>query len=383
LIIGTSIVVLLPLPRFYSFIFLPSPSLPSTLHPPPSGNSLHPSSSPDFKKSFKENLSPDDWKLFKTIAANAFVVLHRNCGIILYLSEILFKFEGEQKMEEIRSWLTNSLMIGKPEDKVRERIAEMIEEGIESWQKALKWNVHAWRRNSVVPSDNFDSMSDFSLISRRNSFRSSMDSYSDFSTLTPPDIVRTTQKMYQDVPGTTTSSTTSTTTTTTTNSSTTSTTLPSRNSRTKRRNTPPEEQIDEALLTTLISTESLEGTGRASRNSPTGYDGARQTRRSKSPLVETEKDYSKGDSVDTLSCSRKTKGRSPTLTSSTESNVLLQATSQERKRSASTSHSQTTSPLRRSSPALNISSPRNASPNRTVITPPLFTPIFDPTDVLS
>lgn len=68
--------------------------------------------------------------------------------MIINLTEQLFAFEGEQKLEEIRMWLVESLMIGRPIDKCREKIRDLLEEGIDSWQKALKWNVHAWRRNS-------------------------------------------------------------------------------------------------------------------------------------------------------------------------------------------------------------------------------------------
>lgn len=89
----------------------------------------------------RKHLAPNEWDFFLKVCGDAFVALHRLGTLIMQMCEKVFSSESISS-EQVRRYLSNSLMIGQSAIAAKNKIRSLVIEGSNSVQKEAKYFVH-------------------------------------------------------------------------------------------------------------------------------------------------------------------------------------------------------------------------------------------------
>lgn len=93
-------------------------------------------------KEVRQSLSSDEWNFFLQVCGDAFIVLHKSYDIIFKTATEITRSLPEISNEQVRKYLTASLMVGTTEVTARLRIKQLVQEGANSTRKEMKYLMH-------------------------------------------------------------------------------------------------------------------------------------------------------------------------------------------------------------------------------------------------
>eukprot|EP01127_Copromyxa_protea_P012209 TRINITY_DN3157_c0_g1_i3.p1 TRINITY_DN3157_c0_g1~~TRINITY_DN3157_c0_g1_i3.p1 ORF type:complete len:654 (+),score=84.54 TRINITY_DN3157_c0_g1_i3:466-2427(+) len=90
----------------------------------------------------KRSLSTNEWNFFLKVCGDAFAVLHQNFDIILKACLEIMNAFTDITGEQIRKYLTASLMVSLSEAAAKQKVRQLVQEGALSTQKEMKYFMH-------------------------------------------------------------------------------------------------------------------------------------------------------------------------------------------------------------------------------------------------